>query len=1018
MTGRARACEVQIHLLAGFEVILDGQPARGDWHRNRCGDLVKLLALAPGHRLHREQVVDILWSQLDAKAAFANLHKAAFLARRALGADAVVMQRGTVALWPAATLTTDLERFEAAAKQALGRGDPVRCAAVADTYGGDLLPDDPYADWAAEARERARHRHLELLQRAGRWEELAAGDPANEEAHRELMRASAAEGRRHDALRIFERLRDALGDLGLDPSPDTTKLLFVLTHGAPVVAPLQRTTPLFSRERDLARALNIWREGARGRGGGLLVAGEAGIGKTHFCERLLAGVAAEGGATLRGSAYREEGLAPYAPVAEALDRLLAQRPELAEALPGQARRALHRLFGRPPAGGAPARLGRQPVLSAVSRLLAAAANGHGLVLWIDDLHAADEATVELVHYLARMARRERIVVVASYRREELPPVAASVRASLLAGRAAIEIVLGPLPLAATDAIVGRRTGRRATERAVEAIHELAAGNPFFIEELATAVGTDGAIQIPEHLYGTLDARLESLDSGLRAMLEEVAIVGTVFSAEDLAALVGSPERVFAMLDEALRSGFVVEANEGYRFRHGLLREALLAAIPRHRRQRAHSQIAEVLVASGAAAGRIAHHLLAADRGREAVRWLEQAAREAFAIGAVGDARMLTERALEQAPRRTGLLELRAECLFASGDAAVITAYAEAIAAARGGQRRRLRIRQARVALLLGDFGVAEELDGLTSPGGADEVCLLVARGYAAWHRGDVDEAERCAEEARRIGMVEGLVAQLTDVATLRALVAHSRGTWPEQIEADLLDTSGAPQLAAKVNDCYLCVTEIYIYGGQPYERITAFARELRSVAERNGAERGRAFATVLLGEAELVAGHLDEAVARLQEGADLHRRIGSAGGESLALQRLAEAALLRGRADEARALLNRALDLARQSHLLVRHLLPRIYGTMISAAPGPTAALALVDEAQCAITGPAEACRMCAVTLAVPAARACARAGAIDRARAYLDIARRGTMLWRGGAWHDAIAEAEAELAAAERKQG
>src|SRR5439155_25179756 len=97
--------------------------------------------------------------------------------------------------------------------------------------------------------------------------------------------------------------------------------------------------------------------------------------------------------------------------------------------------------------------------------------------------------------------------------------------------------------------------------------------------------------------------------------------------------------------------------------------------------------------------------------------------------------------------------------------------------------------------------------------------------------------------ARRIAVAESLAAALTDVVTLRALVAHSRGTWQQQVEVDLLDTSRAPQLAAKIHDAHLCVAEIYLYGGQPYERIAAFAIQLKEVAERNGAERGRAFAT-------------------------------------------------------------------------------------------------------------------------------------------------------------------------------
>ncbi|MDQ4115938.1 MAG: SARP family transcriptional regulator, partial [Actinomycetota bacterium] len=250
-------------------------------------------------------------------------------------------------------------------------------------------------------------------------------------------------------------------------------------------------------------------------------------------------------------------------------------------------------------------------------------------------------------------------------------------------------------------------------------------------------------------------------------------------------------------------------------------------------------------------------------------------------------------------------------------------------------------------------------------------------------------------------------------ATLRALVAHSRGDWHQQIEIDLLDTSRAPQLAASVHDGHLCVVEHYLYGSRPYHELIAFAHRLRAAAQHSGAERGFAFATLVLGEAELLAGHHAAAGLHLREAVELHHRVGSAAGQSLALQRYAELDLIAGDGSEAASLLAQALELARQSTLLGRHLLPRIYGTMIDAAAGTAQSLAVVEEAESAVA-PTEACRMCRVTFTLPAARACARAGDQHRAQDYLAAAREvAPPASRGVAWTAAMAETEAVLAEA-----
>jgi len=206
-----------IRLLGSFEVITDGHRVTDDaWRHRRGADLVKLLALAPAHRLHREQVIEALWPDLPPEAADANLRKATLYARRALGSDVdLATEAGMITL---GHVSTDVDRFEAAADGVLRSGDPEVCVQAADLYGGDLLPDDPYASWVQEPRERLRLRVLAVLKAGHLWERVLEVDRTDEQAHQELMRAHLAAGNRREAMRQFERLREALrGDLGVAP---------------------------------------------------------------------------------------------------------------------------------------------------------------------------------------------------------------------------------------------------------------------------------------------------------------------------------------------------------------------------------------------------------------------------------------------------------------------------------------------------------------------------------------------------------------------------------------------------------------------------------------------------------------------------------------------------------------------------------------------------------------------------------------------------------------------------------
>jgi DNA-binding SARP family transcriptional activator len=210
----------EIHLLGRFDVTVDGAVTPGDrWTRRPAAALVKLLALTPGHRLHREQVMDVLWPDDAPGAAAPKLHKAAYFARRATGRDdTIVLRNDVVHLFPAAELAVDVVAFDDLSRRAIGDGDPAVARAAIEHYAGDLLPDDPYEEWVAERRELLRLRHLNVLRLAGRWMAVTEQEPGDEDAHVELMRAHLAAGDCDAALLQYERLERTLQrDLGVAP---------------------------------------------------------------------------------------------------------------------------------------------------------------------------------------------------------------------------------------------------------------------------------------------------------------------------------------------------------------------------------------------------------------------------------------------------------------------------------------------------------------------------------------------------------------------------------------------------------------------------------------------------------------------------------------------------------------------------------------------------------------------------------------------------------------------------------
>ncbi len=228
-----------IQLLSGFTVRVDGAGIPGEaWRSKRVRNLIRLLALAPGHRMHRDQVIDTLWSDSDLNAAANNFHQTLFAARRVLdpaSPGCLLLEEGTLSL----SGNVDVDAFEAAAARAKDIQDPAMYQAALAIYKGDLLPDDRYEEWTLAQREALRQLYLRRLldlarlygtrqeydQGIAALQRLLTSDRSHEEAHAGLMRLYALSGQRQLALRQYQALREALkSELDVEPGPETTRL--------------------------------------------------------------------------------------------------------------------------------------------------------------------------------------------------------------------------------------------------------------------------------------------------------------------------------------------------------------------------------------------------------------------------------------------------------------------------------------------------------------------------------------------------------------------------------------------------------------------------------------------------------------------------------------------------------------------------------------------------------------------------------------------------------------------------
>lgn len=646
--------QLSMRLLGGFHVERAGAACTvGGWQRRSAKTLTKLLATCPGHMLHREQITEILWPGAEIESALNSLGKALHAARHAFEPELprrtesayLRMTEAMVAL-NTEYVAIDVDHFERLAKEALRCRDAAVYEAALAAYGGELLPEDRYAEWCAERRRTLAELRIRLLlglamtlekrgacnEAAERLRAILTQDPTREDVHRYLMRMYAGMGTPDQAMRQFRLCQDVLRrELDLSPQPETVSLYHDILKSrvlpqspaaarqvsdisrrsrpahAPshVVADVPSRMPFTGRERVFQQMYGLLRA-TRRHEGMVLVTGEAGVGKTRLLEELAAKAGSQGATVLasgRGAHARRFACGLFAVALENYAASLseAERADLGHQYPALARivPSLYAVNEVPATAGVAAGY-HLDLIPAVVRMLTDLARRQPVLLVLGDLHDADQLSLDLLRYLAQLATRHQWLIVGAVRDGEVVATTGLGRMieSTIREGLCLKISLDCLSRTECDQLVTAMfTGTNAGQLA-EQIYHWSGGNPLLIEELvreiresaANPAGRRDPARIPARVRALTEMRMAALDEATRRVLRLMAVADTAeISLSRLrsgAAALDPPVHevaLFGVLDRALEIGLLEERATGYAFRHPLIKAALCEGLSRHRR---------------------------------------------------------------------------------------------------------------------------------------------------------------------------------------------------------------------------------------------------------------------------------------------------------------------------------------------------------------------------------------------------------------------------------------------------
>ena len=1054
MTEPLSARSLYISLLGRFQIrIADASLSPENISGRKARALLKLLALQRNHQLVRDQAMDLLWPDLDASGGAAQLYKAihhlrkAFVAcREDLAPDAwIEITENVVRLAPPDGISTDLTLFEHAAREGLKSRHLRDLEQATALYTGDLLPMDLYVPWTETPRDHIRQLYLDLLlalaeQYRLRGDLAAAAetfrlaldkDPLLEAAHRGLMRIFARQGQRNRALRQFRTCCEVLSrELGVAPTRETQALHDDIesqqfaTEGTsvPVVSITPVTlTPLVGRETECQLIEQMLDRLRTEQGGVLVIEGPVGIGKTRLAQDLVARARRQAFQVLLGSVQDMEGPVAYSPFIEILQAALRERPDGQELIPAEIALALPGYAGdAQPVPNTDRRAAQGYLFARVLQFMSLRAASCPLVIVVEDLHAADEGSLELFHYLARHTADVPLLLAATCRSDQGP---ATTRIQerlrrLPPATTATVLSLGALQEAEHRDLLEQQAAKPGlSQDVIGEIFRLSEGNPLFALELyrhrsqqgrlagtaqqeaqpSLAIRADAVEAVPSSLRYVVRDRVESVTPPARRLLYVAAVSGRDIPYGLLEALwPDSDERdsepteadLLDLLEELIETGLLDERGIHYRFRHALFRAAVYESLSEARRRTLHARVARSLVRlvereEDLPVEQVAHHYRHAGDARQAVHYLMLAGDRAEAVYAHEDALNRFREALRllEPARDTVVQRLCSALNTRIGDVyraagyldKSYEAYEQALSLIHDlpvnrAERAELHRKIALVAIFttsMENAGVhLAEAWRMVGSDPRDHARLHILRALYLWHFNRLEEAASYAHRALELADSVEADLEAAQACEILAMAYLPLGRWKEGLMYErrrLRQGRWSPDIVV-ATDAHLCLWEYHVNDAHMLDRATAFMREVASEADRLGDVRCVAICQYALGTIRLWQGDTAPALEHLTDSLDLHHKVGSPAGMAYTLARRAVLHTLNGAIDLGWKAVQEGIEQAHQASIR-DHCLQRLYGVgvwnRLEAQHQPqVAALVAQSEALLEAAGPCTACSL------------------------------------------------------------
>jgi len=651
--------------------------------------LLVRLAAEPGRKLTRYYLTDLLWPEAPERLASHSLAQGLSVIRARVGRSQVLVQRATVALADG-VVDVDVHHLDQCDVEIRG----------AFLDGFDLPGARPFEDWKDEWRAKLQPRIRDCLVKqmdAGRRlgdfatverhaHVLHELDPLSEDAIRGMIEARAWVGDRSNALKAYATYEARLVDeLGAKPSPELQRMADLLREGRSGGSPRPRSVSepcaraerrfepetVIGREREFSVLYDAWLAARRRAPSIVVLTGDPGLGKTTLANAFVSTCQLEGAVVARAQAYDAERELPFGVLAELVRQLSIQRavggaePEALSELSRLTPEVRTQFPGVPLPVEWAAEIVPLRLADAFLKAVTAAAEESPVVLVVDDVHAADNASAAILHLVARKLPATRLMVILAARSTELRTSGA---AAALTSDTVIEALrpldLEPLPDETAGRLVERVRAAAARgadgELPLDRILRAGRGNPLALELLTRewvahgpesllrdleALNTQpaAALGIPRAIKAVFERQVARLDRRTRRVLDLAAVLGRRLADLSLYEAVDStPAEAADALARLRDEGLVREVHGDIEFRNELIRAQAYYAVPAPGRRHLHRRIGEMLT-PGVDGARHAYklevcwHLFRGDQIDKAVPLAIEGAEEALRLGAPAEA---------------------------------------------------------------------------------------------------------------------------------------------------------------------------------------------------------------------------------------------------------------------------------------------------------------------------------------------------------------------------------------------